>query len=494
MRQSLASLFSILILTLIVASCSLMEPDSYGREGQKCYADDTCDAGFHCDANHVCRTDETDGDETPDGDTDPDEERPITDGDGEENASDGDMDNNDVNGDTDDDVDDDPGEGESEEIPQECQDFAIAALTVSGGKTHLVYGEEAFLTAEVPDDAENLVYIVEPASMEPYFTDQGSGNGLFSVTNEGEIVRAETVTITLKAGRGDCTATKSVVLHVLGDILAADSDSSTVEIFRSNGAHLRRAAGSTYLSGATSLIELPGNRFGVGSLYEIGVEVFDLEGNHQFSFDTEDEHGADLYGPGYGVTALVHHRPDGRIWATGPRGKLLAYDTEGNYLESIVIANELYLPDYVPQDMIQLPDNTTVTVGANTWVWELYVYSENGTYIGGWGDNEDSIKLRVKSLAVNADGNVLASGKVGIPVNKGHVVLLSAAGILQKQSDPLADFDPESGAMAFGTGWLVCTSTDNIAHFDKDLNLVTASWAGTRNGRYRDLLMLGADD
>jgi len=83
------------------------------------------------------------------------------------------------------------------------------------------------------------------------------------------------------------------------------------------------------------------------------------------------------------------------------------------------------------------------------------------------------------------------SGKVGLAINKAVLAILKPGGQMIKQSDPIPDFLQSYDILPFGQGYLVSTDQGAIARFDADLNLVTASWTGAKEGDFRGLMVLG---
>jgi len=99
---------------------------------------------------------------------------------------------------------------------------------------------------------------------------------------------------------------------------------------------------------------------------------------------------------------MMRHQPDGKIWVAGPRGKLLIYEPDGTFLDYVYL--DIYpAGELQGEDLIQLPDQTSVMVGDKTSSWDMCLLDKDGKPVGKWGDNSEELQLKVYRAASTAD-------------------------------------------------------------------------------------------
>jgi|GEM_PF-3312864 len=391
-----------------------------------------------------------------------------------------------------------PADVPPEEVTPACPGLGIDSFGVVDGKRYVVFDEEALVGGQYHAAGTPTVTLdVSPASAQPFFTKTGPAQGAFHVDDVPLDFATTEVTFTLTVSNASCFEQRTAKLKVLGNVWVAETSADVVQVFRSNGAFFQQGIGSTFLEDPWELIQVAPDRIGVGNRFKGGVEVFDLEGTHVSAFQTENADGTYLYSV-YGAYALMHHRPDGHVWVGGVRGQILDYLVDGTYKKTIWV-NDYSTGDLNPKDLLQLPDDTILAIQDTTLDWGFFLFDKAGKYIGDWGDNANELKLEVNRMALNADGTrVAVAGEVGYPTNKGYLALLKLGGQMVKKSQPIAEFYPSYGLVAFGEGFLTvgevaATNDTPLALFDKDLNLVNAAWHGDKTGSYRGLLVLGGN-
>lgn len=379
----------------------------------------------------------------------------------------------------------DPGPG--------CTGFKVLSFGAVGGKKWAVFDEQVDIAASVESTGAAPTVQVEfqPAALSAFWHYNGNGNGWFRQTTVDEKFATTQVTVTLKVTDGQCSDAVTWSFKVLGSVWAAEYSGDVVQVFRSDGEFLVQGIPSTFLNDPWSLLQFAPDRIGVGNRHKDGVEVYDLDGTHVSAFDTIDDKGSTLYSI-YGAYSMMRHQPDGRIWVAGPRGKLLIYEEDGTFLEYVYL-NPWPAGELQGEDLLQLPDQTTVIVGDKSLSWDMHVLDADGEPIGEWGDNSEELQLRVYRIAPTVDGKVAVSGKVGLAINKAVLAILKPGGQMIKQSDPNPDFLQSYDILPFGTGYLVSTDQQSIVHYSADLNVVNASWTGSKEGDYRGLMVLGGN-
>ena len=387
-----------------------------------------------------------------------------------------------------------------EDVQTGCPTFEITSFGLAGNPGWLHFGEAASLETSISSGAgaaPQVTVDVSPASMKPLFTDLGNGEGTFEQTDVDETFATTEVTFTLTVSDGGCSKQRTAKVKLLGNVWATEIGSDVVEVFRSDGTYLIQGIPSTFFSvqmgsgDPWSLLELAPDRIAVGSRHQSGVEVFDLTGEHLYSFDTQDDKGAYLYSV-YGAYSMIRHQPDGKIWVGGPSEKILVYTDDGKYQET------LHLGTYGPsaEGLVQLDNGKTVLVDDSSMSWDLYVLDDKGELIGGYGDNKNDLDVFIYNGARTNSGGLVFSGR-NSPTQSGYLALLKPAGQLSKHSAPIKDFMPEYGIIPFGEGYLVATSKSStndrpLAYFDKDLNLVAEEWSN-KEATYRGLMILGGN-
>ncbi|NOZ00649.1 MAG: hypothetical protein GXP54_02010 [Deltaproteobacteria bacterium] len=374
-----------------------------------------------------------------------------------------------------------------------CADFRILSFSAAGGLKYAVFDQQVDITANVESSgpAPSVQVDFQPASLSAYWHDTGNGNGWFRQTAADEKFATTEVTLKLKVTGGGCTDEATYAFKVLGSVWAAEYGGDVVQVFRSDGQFIVQGIPTTFLNDPWSLIQLAPDRIGVGNRHKDGVEIYDLDGTHVGAFDIVDDKGSNLYSI-YGAYALMRHQPDGKIWVAGPRGKLLIYEPDGTFLDYVYL--DIYpAGELQGEDLFQLPDQTSVIVGDKTLSWDMYLLDIDGKPVGKWGDNSQELQLKVYRAASIAGGGVAVSGKVGLAINKAVLAILKPGGQMVKQSAPVPDFLQSYDILPFGDGYLVSTDQGSIARFDADLNLVTSSWTGAKEGDYRGLMLLGGN-
>lgn len=377
-----------------------------------------------------------------------------------------------------------------------CPGIVIDGFGLAGSPKYLRFGEAAQLGVVLTaGDSATVSVTVSPPAMGQFFTPAGEGEGTFVVDQVDRAFRTTTVTFTLTVSDGGCSTQRTATVKVLGNVWVTEITTDVVEVFRSDGTFISQGIPSTYFSGQAdgnpwSLLELDAGRIAVGSRHQPGVEVFDPEGNHLYSFDTKDKTGLGLYSI-WGAYTMLRHQPDGRIWVGGPSEKLLVYEDDGTYVETISFGFQ------GPQAecLIQLPSLQTVLCDDGVMPWGLYALDKKGAILGDYGDNTTSIPLTIYRGAAAPKG-VILGGRHTVS-GAGYLVLLEPAGQLSKKSAPIEDWKPQYGVTAFGEGFLVATaklSSNDVplAHFDGDLKLVTETWTD-RAGTYRGVMVRGGN-
>lgn len=374
-----------------------------------------------------------------------------------------------------------------------CPDFEIKSFGTVNGARHVAFDQRLDVVSGVTWEgtAPTITLDFQPAGLAAYWHDEGNGVGWFQQTAVDAQFPTTEVSLTLTVSAGGCQDQAEFRFKVLGSVWIAENDGNVVQVFRSDGEFLVQGLPSTYLKDPWELIQLGPDRIGVGNRHQGGVEVYDLDGNHVGAFDTDDDKGSYLYSI-YGAYGMIRHRPDNTIWVVGPRGKLLVYQDDGQWLETRYLGN-VTLGELTPEDIVQLPDDTTVLVGDKSWAWDMVLLDANGDTIGPWGNNKEELELQVFRATTTPDGQVAVSGKVGLAVNKAFVAILKPAGQMVRYSDPLPDFKKSYGILAFGDGFLVTTDADTVVHLDKDLKVVTTDWTQGKAGTYRGLMVLGGN-
>lgn len=388
---------------------------------------------------------------------------------------------------------DDPGEdpGVSDPGPADsgpkCPTFRIVQFGPQDGVRYARHGEVAALTAtvEAPGGTPVLEVSADPQLPGAGFQGDGQGGGTWSFDGSALTFRTTPVTFTLTVSDGGCQDSRTAVVKALGNVWVADHATSTVQVFRSDGTWIGQGIANTYLSQPHSLLELPGGRIAVGARLKKGAEVFNLDGDHLYSFVTANELGENQYSV-YGANTMILHQPEGNVWVGGVRERILVHGQDGQWLKSI----DLGFQGPEIQSMVQLADGNVVYATDTSLDWYLVLIDGQAKEIGRWGNNKSTMDFVVDSIALAPDNRVLAIGAADWD-GKGFVARLKANGNLEKHSPPL-DFHPESGVAALGD--LVLSSKNDqkqIALYDRDLNLVTATWTGSQESDWKGILVLG---
>jgi hypothetical protein len=392
-----------------------------------------------------------------------------------------------------------------EEVEPACT-FSIMSFGTQDGVRYLHLGEKARFVAQVDHVGQAPTVTLDPGQV----PSQASWNGdeLSFVTvdplSSGDLsFRTTQVTVTLTVSSAGCTQQRTATVKLLGNVWVAEQGARVVQVFASNGSFLGQGISGAYLGNDApwSLLELPGPLVAVGKRWisnQKVIEVFNLAGEHQYTFETKDGTGHYLYSV-YGAESMFIHQPDGLVWVGGVREHILVHGVDGKFKE------DLYLGFQSPEidSFIQLPDLTVVYSSGSSLDWDLTLLSADGqTEIGGWGDNSNELEFVVDSLALappcvpGSDKScVVAIGDAGWD-GSGFVVLLKPNGTMLKHSPPL-DFHPANGVVALGDGFLVSIDDQygdkgpGLALFDKDLNLVTDKWHGPKEGNYKGLMVMG---
>lgn len=385
----------------------------------------------------------------------------------------------------------DAGPGEPDPGPG-CPSFAIKAFGIAGGKTHVRHGETAQVVATVESHGETptLDVTVSPPAMAASFQGDGHGGGTFRFDAPvDQAFRTTPVTFTLKAAAGGCTLDRTATLKVLGTVWVTERGSDVVQVFRSDGVFIGQGIPSGLLDDPWSLLELAPDRILVGSRYNPGAEIYDLQGEHVGSFDTEDSKGQILFSV-YGAYTTIRHQPDGLIWVGGPRGVILVFDDQGHYQKTI------YLEDYTieAESLMQRPDGTTVLVYDSTLPWSMVLLDKDGQQVQKFGNNSNELELDVFRAALAGD-RILVGGQA---YGKGYLARLKLTGTLVDHSGPIADFKPEYGIAPFGDGCLAVSSVQGtndtpIHFFGPDLRPDPTPFNGAKTGSYRGILVLGGN-
>lgn len=367
------------------------------------------------------------------------------------------------------------------------------ALEVDAGVTHVRIGQEARVRGRVVSHdgaAPALELFVEPAAAQAWVTSPADGEAVLRVDDADVRFRTTPVTFRLKATGGTCTLEREVTVKVLGTVWVAENGGDVVQAFRSDGTFLGQAIPSGLLEDPWSLLELPGDRILVGSRHKAGAEVYDLDGNHLYSFQTEDPRDGTTLFSIWGTYAAILHQPDGAVWIGGRDGQTMIFGQDGTWKRSVLW--DYQWSNLQVEGLVQLPDGRTLALSNSSIPWSMVLLDGQGQVeVGRFGDNSNELKLVVEGVAL-AGNRLLVSGTAN---NKGFVARLKTNGILEKVSAPFDDWTPENGIVAFGPGCLVSTAqtSDSVVYVGSDLVPDPVAFTGEKSGLYRGLVVLGGN-
>jgi len=367
------------------------------------------------------------------------------------------------------------------------------AIEVDGGLTHVRIGQEARVRGRVVsrgDVAPTLDLSVEPASALDWITRPADIEAFLRVDTAVFRFRTTPVTFRLTATDGQCTLHRDVTVKVLGTVWVTEDEANVVQAFRSDGVFLGQAIPSGYLADPWSLLELPGDTVLVGNRNKAGAEVYDLDGNHLYSFQTEDpKDGTTLFSI-WGAHGAILHQPDGAVWIGGRDGQTMIFGQDGVWKRSVLW--DYQWSNLQVEGLVQLPDGHTLAYTNSSIPWTMVLLDDQGQVeVGRFGDNTNELRLVVEGVAL-AGNRLLVSG---IANNKAFVARLKQNGILEKMSAPISDWMPDTGILAFGSGCLVSTAQvhDSVVYVDHDLVPDPAPFTGEKTGLYRGLIVLGGN-
>jgi hypothetical protein len=389
----------------------------------------------------------------------------------------------------------------AEEVEPDCG-FAITSFTVQDGRTHLRMGELAHFETVV--DAQGaqvtVTYTAEGLPSWVAFEDHGDGTADMEALSQTVKSRTTPVTVRMRASHLDCAIERTITVKVLGTVWATEYGANVVQVFRSDGTFIGQGIPSGLTSDPWCLLELGPDRILVGSRHKIGAEVYDLDGNHLYSFDTVDQGGGGLFG-GSGAYTAIRHRPDGDVWIGGPYGMILVFEDDGagkkgRYKKTLEF-DYYRFGNIQPESLIQLGNDKTAMVYQYSIPWSMVLMDTKGDVENAkFADNSNELKLVLEQGAVAGDGFVVG-GRVQ---QSGFLAVVRQNGIMDRHSGPIADFVPEYGVVAFGQGFLAATSQlpstvhDSIVYFGADLvPVVDPPFSGDKTGGYRGLMVLGGN-
>ena len=393
-----------------------------------------------------------------------------------------------------------PTDAAAEEIEPDCG-FQIASFTLQDERSHLRVGELAHFEASVPTDLGITVWFTAdgvPAGAE--FMDHGDGTADLGVNDQAKKSHTALVTVTLHAKRLDCELTRTKTVKVVGTVWATETGDGVVRVFRSDGASLGIGLPSGKTQQPCSLLELGKNRVLVGSFFQGGAEVYDLDGGWLYSFDTKDADGTSLFTSAMGARAAMLHAADGDVWLAGWDNRIVVFADDGaaargRYKRTVDLDSYKY-GSLTINSLVDLGGGKTVMVYDQSLPWSWMQLNATGDVeIEKFGNNSSELELRLAYAARAGDGLVVG----GTVQQNGYVARVNRNGILEAKSSYLADFKPEYGLVALGRGVLVTTGqngkiANSLVYFDQDLVPVVApTFSGDKTGQYRGLMVLGGN-
>ena len=390
-----------------------------------------------------------------------------------------------------------------EEVEPDCG-FQITSFAVQDDRTHLRVGETAHVTATTnPATSVTLSFTADGVPDGAVFSDDGNGTCHLVVNDQTIKSRTAAVTITLHAKRLDCEDVRSVSVKVVGTVWATEIDRDVVQVFRSDGKFLAQGIPSGKTDDPWSLLELGPGRILVGSRHQVEAEVYDLDQDYLYPFDTKDGDGNDLYSSIYGAFTAIRHQPDGLVWVGGPPDRIIAYADDGvadkGRYKATLYLDTGDLNSTTRESLVQFGNGKTAVVNAMSAPWSMFLLAANGDLDqASYGDNSDELKLIVRQAALAGAGDMLAVG--GYIQQSGYVAILNQGGTKVKASAPFPDFIPQFGIVAFGEGFLAATDyengkiVDSLVYLDSDLvPQEDPVFSGTKTGAYRGLMVLGGN-
>ncbi len=393
-----------------------------------------------------------------------------------------------------------PSEAAPEAAEPDCGFHVTFAL--QDDRTHVRVGELAHFEAKVveTDVAVTLWFTADGVPEWAGFADHGDGTADLGVDDQPKKAHTTPVTVTMHAKHLDCELTRTKTVKVVGTVWATEVQDGVVRVFRNDGTSLGIGLPSGKTQQPVSVLELGPNRLVVGSFYQSGGEVYDLDGTWLYSFDTKDGAGQPLFTSSTGGRASMLHAESGEVWLAGWDNRIVVYTddgaaNQGRYKRTIDIDSYQY-GNLTIDSLVDL-GGEVVLVNSYSLPWSWMVLTAKGEIdIEKWGNNTGDLALKLAYAARSAEGGLVAGGTVQ---QVGYVVRVNANGILEAKSPYLADFTPEGGVVALGAGVLVATGqngkiTNSLVYFDKDLvPAVDPTFSGDKTGQYRGMMVLGGD-
>ena len=366
-------------------------------------------------------------------------------------------------------------------------------MSVVGGLEYLRFGQTAELVAEVTLDGEPLgapdggvTLTAGPTALAGFFSDQGGGAGSFTQTDVDWGFQTTEVTVTAAVAHAGLQADGSVSFKVLGNLWIADWSDGVVREHRSDTTLLGVAVPGTYLEQPWSLLQLDEGVVAVGNQYD-GIEAFDLDGNHLFSFDQKDSEGQGTFGI-FGGEAMVRHPMTGHIWVGGPLGEILRFSDDGVFLDRVEFPfeyNGINAGGLVATDKGEI---VMVVDGGGAGLEEMLLLDAEGEIIGDYAENPD-VELSTYVIAETPDGGFVIGGQAASWYT-GRLARVAQSGKWLASSPAFEDLEPRRGLSAFGHDYLTSTNEGSVAWISGDFEVIDADITG-ETSNYAGIIVLG---